>query len=512
MKQCLLGVDIGTSNIKAVAYSTSGAEIWKATTPTVTHYPRPDWAYFEPDEIWTAVCSVLRQVMDNLPPSTEPAAIAFTSMGEAAVPLDANGKAVYPIIAWFDRRTTPQSEWWQQEIGADQTAAICGLPVKSIFGILKLMWLKDNQPQLFPKIRHWLHMADFGAYRLCNEQATDYSLASRTMVLDLKEKTWSLRLLEQCGIPADLLCQLVPSGIQLGTVHKEAAAETGLPVGLPVCSGGHDHLCGALALGTIEPGDVFDSMGTAESLLVTTREPALDPSITSVGIGQGIHVVPNCGYAMGGIYFSGGCIDWIRQVLTSALPGAADTNQSFDHLIELAQQVPPGSGGAFFLPHLRQANPPITDPLARGAFVGLSSDTGPGHLARAVIEGVAYEYQRAYDSMMEAFALTPRRLLATGGGTRNTLLMETKAAISGAPLTVANVDEATCLGAAMLAGIGIGAYSTFEDAVAQIQYVTQNVQYRREMHEFYQVRFREIYTNLYDALKEVNWQISRLIE
>ena len=497
----LLGVDIGTSSIKAVAFTIAGRQLAKATAPTHTLYPRPDWAEHDIDEIWAGICSTLRELTSTLRTlDAEPAAIAFTSMAETAVPLDLHDRPL-----WFDRRNTAQMEWWIDQIGLDETAAITGLPVRTMFGILKLLWLRDNAAEAFGQLASWLNMADYGAFRLCGVKATDYSLASRLMTLDLAEKRWSTTLLDRIGVKEELFAELVPSGSLLGHVLPAAAEETGLPAGLPVCSGGHDHVCGSFALGITEPGVVFDSMGTAESLFLTTAAPNLDPALARAGIGQGIHVVPDRGYAMGGIFFSGGCVDWIRRILNRS---AHDRSTDFEELIALARSTPPGSDGVFFLPHLRQANPPINDPLARGAFVGLSAEVGPGHFARAVLEGIAYEYQYAFESMMNAFDLTPRRLIATGGGSRNDLLIEIKSQVSGLPITIPDVEEATCLGAALLAGIGAGLFSSFDDAAAQVDFKRRTIQADAAMHGFYDSQFRNVYLGLYEALRESNHRIS----
>ncbi len=501
-KPALIGVDIGTTNIKAVAFSMDGRELGKVSTPTITHHPRSDWAHFEADEIWEAISSSLRTLCRQLPADRVPAAIAFTSMAESAFALDAEGIPVHVAIAWFDRRTAPQTAWWHEVIGPEETARITGLSIKPLFGITKLMWIRENAPDAFARTTRWLHMADYGAYRLCGVQATDYSLASRTMVFDLARKEWSQTLLDKVGISAGLFAEVIPSGIQLGTVHAAAAAETGLPIGLPVVSGGHDHVCGALALGVTDPGDAFDSMGTAESLFIATERPLLRPELTTKGAGQGLHVAPDRGYAMGGIYFSGGCIDWIRAVLLQA------GDQSFEQLIAQAGRAPAGSNGLFFLPHLRMANPPIIDIRSRGAFVGLSSDTTAGHFARAVLEGVAYEYHRAYEALVDSFQLKPNRIIAGGGGTRNRLLLEIKAALLGAPIQVAAVDEATCLGAAMLAGIGAGIYRDFSDAAERVTVPLKSVMPDAALHDLYQERYREVYLHLYNILRDTNHTIS----
>lgn len=502
MQPALIGVDIGTTNIKAVAFALNGSELAKTSIPTQTHYPRPEWAYYEPEEIWRAICTVLRQIVQQLPTGVTPASIAFASMGEAAVPVDAQGNPTYPAIAWFDRRTQPQLAWWREHVGEETVARIAGLPFNPIFGVNKLMWLRDNEPDAFRRTVRWLNMADYGAFRLSGAQATDYSLASRTMVLDVAQVRWSAHLLDAVGFDHSLFAELVPSGTQVGRVHATAAAETGLPIGLPVASGGHDHVCGALALGISEPGDLFDSMGTAESLFVAAEKAQPGPEVVAVGLAQGIHTAPNRAYIMGGVYFSGGCVDWVRQLLLS------HGNGSYETLLAMAADAPLGSGGVTFLPHLRGGNPPHIDPQSRGAFIGLSSDTGPGHVARAVLEGLAYEYQQAYDSMVKTFGFSPGRILATGGGARNPLWLRIKASLMGRPLTIAQVDEAVCLGAAMLGGVGAGVYAGFEDAAARVRYATEVVEPDVTWHELYQARYREVFLPLYGVLRDVNHVVS----
>jgi len=485
MKQTLIGVDIGTTNIKAVAFSTDGSQLASITTPTITHYPRPGWAQYRPDEIWRAICKVLNQLMGQLAADIEPAGIAFSSMAESAIPVDAAGQPTYDSIAWFDHRTVPQSEWWLENIGQEKTTAITGLPVSPMAGILNLMWIRENAPDAFARTRSWLNMADYSVFRLCGVQATDHSLASRMMTLDLAQKSWSQTLLEDADLAASLLAELVPSGMLLGHIHAEAAAATGLPIGLPVCSGGHDHVCGAFALGLTEAGDVLDSMGTAEGVVLTLNEPNLLPSVTTRSISQGLHVIPDRAYAMGGVTFSGGSVDWIRQILLGTLQAdETSTIASFEKMIALASDVPAGSGGVFFLPHLRQANPPIKDTKARGAFIGLTSEATAGHFVRAVLEGVAYDYQRAFENMTEAFQIEPQRIYATGGGTRNRLWIEIKAMVCGQEISTPQVNEATCLGAAALAGIGAGVYDSFKDANQQLAFTIQRTPTDKNTHKY----------------------------
>lgn len=506
MQIATIGVDIGTTNIKAVAFDLDGTQIGKESTPTLTHYPHPGWAYFSPDEIWESICLVLRRLMAKLPDGVTPGAIAFTGMAEAGVPVDAQGNPTHESIAWFDKRSEPQARWWAEHVGEERTASITGLPVNPVFGILKLLWIRANEPDAFAGTNRWLNVVDYGIFKLCGAAVTDLSLASRMLVLDLKNRCWSQTLLDAIDIPVAMLGEPVQSGLQVGQVHAEAAAVTGLPEGLPVCSGGHDHVCAAFALGLVRPGDVLDSMGTAEGIVLTTAQPHLKFAVTESGVGQGIHVVPGLTYAMSGLNYSGGAIDWSRRLLLNELESSA----SFEQLIRLAQTAPPGCDGVFFVPHLRRANPPFMDLHGRGAFIGVTSDATRAHFARAIMEGVAYDYQQAFDHTMAAFELEPRRQVATGGGTRNRLLMNIKANVSSHTISIPQVEEATCLGAAALAGVGAGLYTDHAEVETQIQYTEDAVEPNLELSRYYRERYKRIYLQLYDVLKSINHQISTL--
>ncbi len=501
MTPTIIGLDIGTTSIKATAFDVHGRALASAGVPTPTHHPRADWAFFEPDELWRGTCIVLRKTVAALPAEYAPASVAVASVGESGVPLDVHGEPTHNIIAWFDRRTIAQAEWWHAHVGWDRTLRTTGLSPRVIYGANKMLWLRDNEPDAWRRTARWLNVADWIAFKLCGEQAADYSLASRTLLFNLARREWSADLLTRANLPASLLPTAVPSGTHVGDVHAAAAQATGLGAGMPVAAGGQDHVCGAFALGITEHGEMVDSMGTAESLFVALAQPVLD-SERAVGFPQGAHVVPERAYAMGGMYLSGGAVDWGRRLLGEPEVGYAE-------FVALATNAPPGSGGVFFLPHLRMANPPQDDPLARGAFLGLSTDIERRHLARAVLEGLAHEAYASLVTMSERFDLAPQHILAIGGGARNELWIKIKAAVSGLPFHVAQTEEAVCLGAAMLGGIGAGVYDSFAQALQQVRIATKTIEPDARLHAFYAARHEQVYVKLYETLKPLNHTISK---
>ncbi|HEX2035348.1 MAG TPA: FGGY family carbohydrate kinase, partial [Chloroflexota bacterium] len=396
----LAGLDLGTTSIKAGVYGPDGRSLAQASVATPVAHPRPGWATHEAEAIWQCAAAVLRQATAQLKAQgLDPrrvAGVAVASMGEAGVLLDAQGRPCSEVIAWYDGRTQDQAAWLEREVGRERLLAVTGLPLQPIFGLCKLRWLKEHEPQAFGRAVRWLNLGDYVAFRLCGAQATDLSLASRTLALDLRRGAWSAELLGAAGVPLGLMAPLVPSGTLLGAVTATAGAETGLPAGCRVAAGGHDHDCGALAAGVTEPGDVLDSLGTAEAIFVPLERPIADLALGRRGYAQGVHVVPGRYYVHGGIYTCGASVAWLQGVVGRT----ADAELSA--LLAEAEAVPPGSLGAYFLPYLRLANPPHDDPLARGAFVGLTADTTRGALCRAVLEGLAYESRLSLDTLLAA--------------------------------------------------------------------------------------------------------------
>lgn len=492
----LVGVDVGTTSVKAIAFDRCGQIVAQVATPTPTHHPRPGWAYHEPAELWQTVVSLLRDLTSRLEAPHAIQGLAVASVAEAGVPLDATGAPTYPIIAWYDTRTTEQAQWLDQTIGRRRLFDVSRLSLQPIFSLCKVLWLRQHAPDAFARTVRWLNVADYIAYRLCGVQATDFSLASRTLALDVRNLRWSDELLAAIGLPRDLFAPLCVSGTALGRLLPEAAAATGLPNHVTVAAGGHDHVCGALALGVNTPGMALNSAGTAEALFMPVDHPLDDPNMGEQGYGQGLHVDGQHTYAMGGITTSGAASEWFR---ATCAPGEA-----YATLIAEAEQVPPGSLGVCFLPHLRLANPPNPDPLGRGAFIGLHTDATRGVLYRAMLEGLACEMRHLL-TPLQAYTGTPiHTLLATGGGARNPLYLRIKAAVLNQTIQVSHMDEATALGAAMLGGLGAGVYADLAAALGQVRHEQTPVAPDPVQVDLYDRLYDQVYRHLYSTLRPLH--------
>lgn len=493
----LVGLDMGTTNVKAVVYEPNGRMIALASAPTITHVPQPAWAYYKPDELWSLAATVLREAVAKLDDPSRIVSIAVASMGEAGVPLDENGDPTYDAIAWFDQRTIDQAERLAREIGEDALFAATGLSLQPIFSLCKILWIKERQPEAFARTVRWLNVADYIAFKLCGVAATDWSLASRSLMFDIRRRDWDARIVKTAGLSPDLLAPAVPSGTRIGTVTAGVSAATGLPLGCVVAAGGHDHVCGALAAGVVQNGQMLDSMGTAEALFLAVDAPLSNPELGRQGYTQGAHVVGGGCYIFGGLYTSGASVDWAHRLVGKDIERG--------QLLKEAEAVPAGSLGVGYIPHLRLANPPHSDSRARAAFIGLTSDVERGTLFRSVLEGIAYEARASMEPLLAFAGLdAPKEISVIGGSAKNDLLLRIKAAVLNMPLKVIDLEEAGALGAAILGGIAAGVYRDVDDALNRVHAHPVTVEPDPEAAAIYERYFTEVYKEIYGALRPLN--------
>ena len=266
----LVGIDLGSTNLKAIVYDATGRVVARASRPTQRFNPdpdRPQWAIWKPEQIWGGVADSLREATGHLDDPSRIRGVAVTGMGMDGVPLDAQGRWLYPLISWHCPRTEPQHKWWLEHVGAERQFAVGGNQIWVFNTVLRILWMMENEPEILARTHKWVLIEDFVNFMLCGALATDYSMASTTLLFDQRRQAWSDELVATSGIRRDLLCDPHPSGTVLGQVHTAAADATGLPAGTPVVLGGHDYLCGALPTGAFRPGVVCDVTGTWEMVV-----------------------------------------------------------------------------------------------------------------------------------------------------------------------------------------------------------------------------------------------------
>jgi xylulokinase len=452
----VIGIDVGTSSIRAIAFDAQGHKLAVASRRPPLK-PMETGGEYDPDAVWDHVVAVLGEVGAALA-GRPVAGMAVASIGESAVVVDEDGRALAPSIIWYDRRSEPQARAIIEAIGAERLFRMTGQAIDHFFTLPKLMWMREHWPAAMAKARHVLMTADWVAFRLSGEMATDPSLASRTLYYDVGEGRWSAEMLALAGCGADFPARLAASGTALGPLRPEVAAATGL-AGAPVIGvGGHDHVVGAFATGLTEPGTVVNSVGTAEALLLATAGPLADAEGIRRGYVQGaIEGRRRMSYLLGGIFNAGGSLEWLCALLG---------NIKQETLIAEAERLPVGSHGTVFLPHLDHAPPPDPDPQARGAFLGLTPQTTPATLYRAALEGLAMQSRMMLDGMVSLPGVdAPREFRLIGGVSRNRLFRSIKANVFARPIIVVDEPEATALGAALLGGVAGGLFPSLEAAL-----------------------------------------------
>jgi len=506
----LAGIDLGSTSLKCVIYDLAGNVVANSTRPTERFSPYPnhlDWTVWEPAQIWGGTAAAMKEAVACLHDPRDIKAVAVTGMGMDGGPVDRHGESLYPFISWHDPRTQPQLEWWENHIGAEWNFRVGGNTLWRFSTALRLLWMAEHEPEILARTDKWLLIEDFVNFKLCGRLATDYTMASCTLLFDQLKRDWSQEILEQAGIDRRLLCDAHPSGTLLGEVTATAAEATGLAVGTPVVLGGHDYLCGALPVGAFKTGVVLDVTGTWEIVLAAIPAPILTPEAQKLGVTVETHVARDM-YAVWGGAVASDMLEWYRKEYGYEAQQHAqhEGGRDWDYLMAGASASPAGARGVMFLPHMSAAGCPVVDARSLGAFVGLSSFARNSDILRSIIEGLDYQVLDIVTSFKNGLGICPDRLVVVGGATRNSFWMQNKADITGLPIDVPEVEESTPLGAAILAGIGVGLYRNELDAFEHVyrpgKTYQPDPQLARKYAEWYQ-----IYKQLYPVLRPVNHQL-----
>jgi xylulokinase len=495
-----IGLDLGTTTIKAAAYDASnGCVAALASCPTPVHHEASGRAEHDPEAFWRAAAGCLRALAEQTG-GRKPDGLAIASFAEAGLPLDAAMRPLYPIIAWYDRRTEPQAAWWDGQIGAEALHAITGQRASPSFGVTKWLWLREHYPEAAARTAFWLSAPDYLMWRLAGVAATDYSVASRTLLFDQRRLDWSPELLALAGLSASQLPSPRPAGSPVGGLTPAAAGETGLPVGLPCVLGGHDHLCAALAAGVHRPGAIADSSGTAQAVLAVLPAFHTGPAAAQGGFACYAHVAPGQYILKAGLKMAGGAVEWLARLLSG--PGVAPPPYA-----ELAGEAAAGVGrraGPLWLPHLIGSGTPEGDRLSLAALVGLRVEHDRGDLFRGLLESLALWLRHNVDAVAELTGQTPAEVILLGGLTRLPLLSQLKADCLGLPAAAPDLPEAAATGAALLAGLGTGYYRETASACASVRFERRIFAPDPERAAHYDRLYREVYTRLYGDLHAAN--------
>lgn len=481
MGKYLISHDLGTSSNKASLFSTEGKLIDSYTVPYDVHFFHKNYAQQDPEDWWGAVCKATREIVKQIDPE-EVLAISFSSQMQACIAVDEKGTVLYPAMIWADHRAEAQAEELTRKIGFDRMYEINGHRVSPSYSIEKLMWLREEKPEIYAKTYKMLLAKDYIICRLTGEFVTDYSEASGTDAFDLRHLKWSEEILAAAGIDREKMPKLHASTDVIGSLTKEAAESLGLTCETKVVCGGGDGPCSALGAGSIKDGQMFLSFGTSAWIAGTSGEVNLDREKTLIGFG---HVVPGKYMPCGTMQAAGSSYSYIKEALCAEeVRQAEETGESvYELLNRLVLQSPPGAKGLIFLPYLLGERSPRWNPDTSGSFLGIRMEHKKCDYVRAVLEGIAMNLSVILEAQREH--MEGKELVLTGGGAKGDVLAQILSDVLGVPLhRLDHVETATSIAAAVIAGVGVG---VFKDFSVVDQFVkTDKTFYPRE-------EYREVY-------------------
>lgn len=504
----LLGIDLGTTGVKAALFAAEdGRVIADAFVDYPLYHPHVGWAEQQPAEWWQATLAAIRSCLAaGAQAGVQPEdvrGVGLSGQMHGLVLLDSERQVVRPCIIWADQRSEPQCLWMTERVGASKLIEYVSNPALPGFTAPKLLWVRDNEPELFARARTMLLPKDYIRYLLTGVIAMEISDAAGTCLLDVKRGVWSQEVLQALDLDPTLLPPVIPADAPGGLITDEVAQLTGLRAGTPVAGGGADNACGAVGNGIVSPGLVLVSVGTSGIVLAYSASPQVDTSGPVPRVHTFNHAVPQAWYLMGVTQGAGLSMRWVRDNI--GLPESALQRwtgvDAYDTLAREAASVPPGSEGLIFLPYLQGERTPHLDAYARGGWIGLTASHDRRHLVRAVMEGVAFSLKDCFAIIAEQ-GLQLDQVRATGGGAKSPLWRQIIADVLGVELVITNASEGPAFGAALLAGVAGGVYASVQEACAQTVQVRERTQPQAETASAYAQAY-ETYKALYPALKPI---------
>jgi len=504
MADYILSIDLGTTSTKVAIIDRHGKVLGAVNAAYETFYAYAGWAEQKPSDWWQAICRLVPEVLDECRVSAQKlACVVFSGKTLGITMVGSDGKLVRTRnLIYQDSRSVKQAAEFLDKFGHERFYAITGGgQTPAIYPIFKMMWLKENEPDVYKATAWFLSAKSFVIHRLTDNFVIDHSDASQTGMLDLKKKFWSAEILDAAELPLDCLPEIRNATDVVGHVSKEAARQTSIMEGTPVVNGGGDVLCACAGAGVIEAGIFYINIGSAGWWGTVTAEPLLDFSARQLCL---VHIVPDTYAPHLTMYNGANCEQWIRKI---AFRHKNDQrwNKStniYEAIQSEVEIIAPGSQNLIFLPHLTGAGAPIYNPDAKGVFIGLSMAHDQRHLYRAVLEGVAFQLRRIYE-VFQRQGHTFDQIRIIGGGAESLLWRQILADTLQQELTVPeSLREASCVGAAMAGGVGIGMFSDFAEAQKAMTRIRQTVRPHPQNAEIYEKTY-QVYKRSYDALINV---------
>ena len=457
----LLGIDVGTSGCKALVFSAEGRPLSFAYDEYDIRHPRSGWAELDAEDVWVRVRRTIARAVTGA--AGDPVqALAVSSMGEAMVPVTKGRRVLGPSILMLDNRGGEYLQGLRASISDERIYRINGNPLGNQYGLTKLLWVRDNAPEVYGGAWKFLLWSGFVSFMLGAEPCVDYSLANRTLLFDLDARRWSRELAGIAGVDPEKLPAPVPSGTAIGAVAGPIASELGLAEGTPIVSGAHDQCANAVGCGVIDAGRGMCGMGTYLCIVPVFAERRDPAAMIRLGLNTEHHAAP--GRFVSFLYNQGGVLlKWFRDTFARAERQAAE-REGKDVYELLIREVPEAPSSVVVLPHFIQTGPPEFIADSSGVIAGLKLETTRGDILKGIMEGAIFYQKGLVDSAADT-GIGMSELRAVGGGSKSDAWLQVCADILGRPMVRAKVGEAGCLGAAILAGAGTGAFSSLAEGV-----------------------------------------------
>jgi xylulokinase len=496
----LVGLDIGTTGCKAVAFSNDGKMLASAGREYPLLHPFVGAAELDPQRVWQYVKDTLTDI--NLQVKSDPVkAIAVSSQGESCVPLDREGNPLANIVVTFDNRTIEQADWWAENVGIKKIFALTGMPLHPMHTLSKMMWFKKHRQAVYERAWKFLCCEDYVIYKLTGTAALDPSLAARTMAFDVSSRRWSDEIISLAGVDKEKLADCFPSGTAVGQVKKDVAQDIRMKRKATVATGGHDQPCGALGSGVIVPGCAMNSTGSNDCILPVMEAVFLNERMLQSNYCCNPHVYGDL-YCSIGFNLTGGLlVRWYRDNFASEQVRRA-REQGKDPYEIIFAEMGTEIRDLFILPHFVGSGTPSLDARSRGAIVGLTLDVRKENICRAIVDSINYEMKLNIECLEKAGVVIDT-VRAIGGGAKSEKWLQMKSDVFAKPVYSLQVSEAASLGAAILAGKSINIYSSIPEAVDQLVRTNRCFEPRRELTRQYDEKYQK-YKELYKSLKPFN--------
>ncbi|HEX8734607.1 MAG TPA: xylulokinase [Pyrinomonadaceae bacterium] len=484
-----LGIDVGTGGTRAVLIDENGKIIAAATAEHEAFAsPEIGWAEQSPDDWWRATVSAIRGVLQNADADAI-GAISFSGQMHGSVLLDETDKPLRPALLWCDQRTEKQCREITEKLGAENLIKLVSNPAVTGFTLPKLLWVRENEPEIWKRVKTVLLPKDYVRLRLSGDKASDVADSSGTLFFDVKNRRWSSEILDRLEIDKAVLPEVYESIGITGKISKPAAEETGLKAGTLIVAGAGDNAAGAIGMGVTRAGTVSATIGTSGVVFGVTEQPKLD---LKGRIHTLCHAIPQRWHNTGVTLAAGLSLKWFRE-------NFGCRGESFDDLADEAAKIVSGSNGAIWLPYLMGERTPHLDAAARAAFVGLTASHTRAHFVRAVMEGVAFSLRDSIEIFRDLGAPVETIRLG-GGGAKSKLWRQIQADVYGQAVEIPEADEGAAFGAAVLAGVGAGAWNSVDEACEKTIRVKEKIEPDARSVEKLNRNY-EAYKMLYSAIR-----------